>query len=113
MGQEAADKSAGSGFPLILNIEVAEDREYESPDKIDEEIVHGIDQADIQISTKTKVLAINRDFLNIGNRNGDVLAVRVQRDRSNRVDNRIFLHIQMEQCIHGEFEQLPDSPDCH
>lgn len=104
MGREAG----AAGLSPVLDVEVAKKGKDGGADKIDDQILHGVDQSDIQIAAQSEILPVDGYGLNAGKDNRDVVALRVQQNRADGVQHRIFLHIKAQQLIHGEFEEFPE-----
>ena len=97
----------------MLDIEIAEHAERQRADKVDEQILHRVVQADIEIAVKAQILSIDGDGGDVVNRNGNILVRRVKHNRRDCVHDRVLLHIHVEQPVHAELKKLPQNADGH
>ena len=111
---------AGGKFSLapVFDIEKANEREQNCTDEIDKQILHGIDDTDIQIAAQPQGLlgAVSGDHDHINNVFDGyrvVSAGGVQHHGTDGVNHRIFLHIQKKEIIHGKLEKFPQHTDGH
>ena len=46
-------------------MEIADDAEHDRADEVDDQVAHGVIQADIQIAAEAEALAVHNDILNV------------------------------------------------
>ena len=102
-----------AALAAALDIEVAEDAEGQSADEVDEQILHRVVQADVQIPVKAQVFAVDGNRGDPVDRDGDVLVCRVEHDGGDRVHDRVLLHVHVEQPVHAELKEFPQHADRH
>ena len=117
--QHLRNKAPGK-FTLaaVLDVKVADDGEDDRADKVDEQVLHRVQQADIQIAAQAQGMlrAVGgdhdyvRDILDSGRR---VAPGGIQHDRTNGVYDRVLLHVQQEELVHGALEKFPKHADGH
>jgi len=49
----------------VLLMEIADDAEHDRADEVDDQVAHGVIQADIQIAAEAEALAVHNDILNV------------------------------------------------
>ena len=112
---DAGDKCRGElTLTTALNVEKADDREHDSADEVDDQVLHGIDQTDIDIAAIfcNPVLTVDDERINFDVFD-DIQAVRVKHNRVDFVHNPVLLHIHVQIGIGGELEELPQDTDGH
>ena len=113
------DKALGKlVFTAAAHIEIADNRERERTDKVDEKVLHRIQQANIQVAAQTKgrlgAVTLHHDHIrDIADDAGIVTAGGVQHHAANGVDHGILLHIQQKQLVHGTLKKFPDHANRH
>ena len=99
-------------------IKIADDREGQCADKVDEQILHRVQQTNVEIPGQTQcglgTVGLNNDDIgDILQHNGGVAAGGVQHDGADRADDRVLLHIKEEQLIHRTLKKFPDNAHRH
>src|SRR5699024_8462598 len=84
-----------------------------SSHKVDEEILHGVIEADIQIPAKAQTFPVHRRIRDIPDNDRVVASCGVQHDRTDGVQHGVLLHIQQKELIHGKLKKLPHNADGH
>ena len=97
----------------MLDVEVADDAEGHGTDEVDEQILHGIVQPDIQIPVKAQIRAVDGHRVDAVDGDGGVAVGGVQHHGGNALHHGVLLHIQMEHPVHAELEELPQHPHGH
>ena len=110
-GNETLDE--GSLLGSVAQVEVAGDTEGNSPDEVDEKVLHGIDKAYVQVPTHSELVAIDHHLTDILDDHNLLFAGGIEGNRTERMDYRVFLHVHAEEDVHGELKELPDHPDGH
>ncbi len=110
----AGNESPGEGaLSAILDVEEPDKGKEKGPDKIHEQILHGIQKPDVQIAAQAQGPAIDIDLLDVV----DVIDLgasrRIQHDRGDAVDDGILLHVHIQVEIHRAFEELPENTHRH
>ena len=105
-------------FALGFDIEIADDGKDDGADEIDDEILHGIVDADIEIAADAErflgaVRVHDHDIGNIRNLHDFIAFCRVEHGAVDCGDDGILLHVLAEKCIGGIFKDLPKHPDGH
>ena len=96
----ARHKSANkSSFSTVLDIYESDTRKYDRTDEINDQIFHRIDQPDIKITSQSQFLTIHRHTADPVKNNDRVSPLRMQADRTDRLDHGVFLHIESEDLI--------------
>ena len=83
-----------------FDAEVADDAERERTDKVDKQILHRVIQTDIQITAETKRLAVHSHVRDIIHQNRNIVVRRVERHGGEGVDDRVLLHVHVEEVVH-------------
>lgn len=99
-------------------IKIADDREGQRADKVDEQILHRVQQTNVEIPAQTQcglgTVGLNNDDIgDILQHNGGVAARGVQHDGANRVDDGVLLHIEEEQLVHRTLKKFLDDAGGH
>ena len=111
---EPRDEQSGkTSFSPGFHIEIADDGNYNGANEVDQQVVHGIDEPDIQIAAESEAFSVDCHVLNVIHRDGDVTFGRIQQHGLEGVDDGILLHVQGEEVVHGEFKKLPYNADGH
>ena len=110
-GYEPADD--GNALAAVLHIDEPDDGEHDRADEIDDEILHRVDQADVKIAAKAEVTPIDRHLRDVVDMNGVIGVGRIEHHRADRMHDGVLLHVESEQHVHREFEELPDHADRH
>lgn len=97
----------------VLDVEVSDDAEGHGADEVDEQILHGIVQPDIQIPVKAQIRAVDGHRVDAVDGDGGVAVGGVQHHGGNALHHGVLLHIQMEHPVHAELEKLPQHPHGH
>ncbi len=98
---------------FVLGIDEPGDGKHHRADEIDEQIFHGVNNADIQIAAKTQALSVYHNVLNPLDPCHVIRPGRIQHHAVNGVDDSVFLHIQMEETVHAKLKKLPQNTDGH
>ena len=111
----AGDEALGGGalFALTAGIEKAGDGEYHRSYKVDQQILHGIDEANIQIAAHPQRFPIDDHVVDPLYRHDPVAAGGIQTGGVDGVYHRVPLHIRMEKTVHPKLEKLPQYADGH
>lgn len=105
-------------FAAAAHVEVADDRERQRTDEVDEQILHRVQQTNVQIPAQPQcglgaVRLHDDDVGDVFQHSGRIAARGVQHDGANRVDDGVLLHIEEEQLVHRTLKKFPDDADGH
>lgn len=105
-------------FAAAAHVEVADDRERQRTDEVDEQILHRIQQTNVQIPAQPQcglgaVRLHDDDVGDVFQHSGRIAARGVQHDGADRVDDGVLLHIEEEQLVHRTLKKFPDDADGH
>ena len=103
----------GMSFPLHLGVTEAGDGEDQGPQEIHHQVLHGVDDANIQEDAQSQALSVDDHVLDIRNRHHLVGERGIQGDGVDGVDDRVLLHVRAQEEVHAEFKELPQDPDSH
>lgn len=114
-GDEPAGKAAA---PAVAHIKIPDDREQQRADKVDEEILHRVQQADVQVPAQAqgRLRAVGLYDDQVGDvvqHDGLVAAGGVQQDGADAVDDGVFLHVKKEELVHQALKKFPADADGH
>ena len=111
----AGDEALGSRALLALaaGVEEAGDGEHHRADEVHEQVLHGVDDADIQITAQAQALAVDDDILNALDGHHLIGSGGIQRHGVDRVDDSVLLHIRVEEEVHAELKEFPQHADGH
>lgn len=110
-GNETLDE--GSLLGSVAQVEVAGDTEGNSPDEVDEEVLHGVNKANVEVSTHSELLTVDHYFVDVPDNHDLLTACWVECNRTQGMDDRVLLHVHTEKHIHGKLKEFPDHPDGH
>lgn len=119
VGLHLGDEAVGYlALALLLYIEIADGGEHHCADEIHQQILHGVDNAQIQIAAQAQGLlgavGVNHDGIhNILDVDNGIAAGGVQVHRIDDVNHGILLHIHAQKLVHTEFIELPQHPHRH
>ena len=102
----------------MLDIEVADAGEDHRTDEIHEQILHGVDDADVQIASQTqcffRAVGVNDDHIaDVPEVDDDVGHGGIQIHGVDGVNDRVLLHVHAEEIVSAEFKKLPQNPHSH
>lgn len=105
-------------FAAMQDIEIADDGKRERAEKVEDQVLHGIDHADVEKTAVDDGDDIARFVKEYGlcdvlHGDDDVLAALVQQNAPHGVDQKIFLHIQFADVVHKKFKKFPQHPHGH
>ena len=111
---EGRDESPGQlSLAPVLDIEIPNNAEGHGANKVDEQILHGIIQADIQVAVKAQVVAVDRHRVDTVYRDGGIAVSGIQHHGGDALNHRVLLHIQMKEPIHTKLEKFPQHTHGH
>ena len=104
-------------FGVALVHKIPEDTEDQGAEEVDEEVLHGIGNADIEIAPfddmNGAVTGDNVGFDNVFDANTGLDIVRVKGDRADACEDDVLLHIHRKEVVHRKFPKLPEHADGH
>ena len=93
-----------------LDIQIAKDAADDSPEKVDEKILHGVNETGIEISAVDDdipaVFCLYDGLRDIAHGVGNLRMGRVQCDRRDVLYDEILLHVKPEELVAAEFKGL-------
>ncbi len=105
--------SGNFALALVLHVEEAEEGKNQRADEVDEQIFHGVKQANIEIAVDVQQLTVDSHALNVPHLHGNVAGSGVEIGGCKVVDDGVLLHIHAEEIVHGKFKELPEHADGH
>ena len=92
----------------MLDVEKADDGKRDRTDAVDLQVLHRVNQANIQIAAKLlrPILTVDNDRLNL-HMHRHIQTVRVERHRVDLVHDIVLLHVRVHHLISGELEKFP------
>ena len=98
---------------LAAGIEKAGDREHHRADEVHKQVLHGVNDANVQIAAKAQTLTVNDHILDIWDGYNLVGAGDIQCGAVDGVNHCIPLHVCAQKEIHAEFKKFPQHADGH
>ncbi len=108
---QPGDEPGGELAPAPAHdIDHADDREHHRADEVDEQVLHGVVQAHVQVARPG--LAVDHHAFN-GDAHRGIFPLRVQADGIHHMEPGILLHVHVEKQVHAVLEELPQHADGH
>ena len=90
------EQSGKTSFSPGFHEEIADDGKYNGANKVDQQVVHGIDEPDVQIAAESEAFSVDCHVLNVIHGDGDITFGRVQQHGLEGVDDGILLRMSRE-----------------
>ena len=105
-------------LPLGFHVEKADHGEDHRTDEVDQQVAHGINEANIQIAAHPKgglgAVGVNQNHIcNVLHMNRDIPPLRMEGHRMNGLHNGILLHILSHKAVHAPLKKLPQHANGH
>ena len=102
---------------MVILVQETDDAEYDCAYKVDHEILHGVEDADVQVAALdgicTAVCGLDYRCSYAGNLHRNLGTGGVQGYGSEVGYDKVFLHIHVKELVCGKFKEFPDYPYGH